>query len=98
MSYDEFTSWQAFYLLEPWGWEDREYRTASLLAQMVNVNVAKRKDQKETADYVRDMPKLISQAVLQQKKEVDLREKYLQADPKEKARMIAASFGVKDKK
>lgn len=99
MSYEEFTSWQTFYLIEPWGWHDREYRTASLLAMLVNVNASKRKDSKDIKDFVRDMPKLIANEIRRMEFEETMQEKYRNATPKERAQMIAASLGttIKDK-
>lgn len=54
LPYPEYRSWQIFYLLEPWGFENDEIRAASLLAQIHNVNVSKRSDLQKPAAYMRD--------------------------------------------
>lgn len=100
LPYEEFVSWQHFYSLEPWGWHDREYRTAALLTMLVNVNVNKRANQKDVKDFVRDMPRLVEKAYMELEYEEDMREKFRQASKAERARMIAAHFGgmkVKDR-
>ena len=56
MSYSEFHSWQLFYLLEPWGFADREYRTSALLAQIYNSKVEKKSKLKKLTHWMRDMP------------------------------------------
>lgn len=68
--YPEFKSWQFYYLLEPFGFEDREYRTASILSKLHNTNVSKKKDLKKPGYFIRDMPKeilkVIRRKILQQ--------------------------------
>ena len=56
MPYPEFRRWQLFYMLEPWGWQDNEYKTASLLAMLYNANAGKGKG-KAQLYYMRDMAK-----------------------------------------
>jgi hypothetical protein len=99
MPYEEFASWQTFYLIEPWGWYDREYRTGALLAKIHNSNVTKRADAKDVKDFVRDMPKLVANEIQRMRLEEKVQEKYRNASRQERARMIAASFGttIKDK-
>lgn len=58
LSYPEFRSWQLFYLLEPFGFEDREYRTASQLAMLYNINRGKGKA-KDAKEFMRDMKKVV---------------------------------------
>jgi hypothetical protein len=55
LPYPEFRRWQLLYMLEPWGWEDREYRTAAILAQIHNANITKRNQAKTAAFFMRDM-------------------------------------------
>jgi len=50
----EYRRWQLFYLIEPWGWQDAEYRTAAVLSRLYNVNSGKGK-QREVKDDMRDM-------------------------------------------
>jgi hypothetical protein len=94
MSYQEFKSWQMFYLIEPWGWYDREYRTAALLAMMVNVNTGKKSKIKTEKDFMRDMPKLIDRAYSKSQSEANMRERLLEANIVERRRMIAQAFGT----
>jgi hypothetical protein len=100
MSYQEFKSWQMFYLIEPWGWYDREYRTAALLAMMVNVNKGKKGKNKTEQDFMRDMPSLVEKAYHDQSSQEAMREKLLTANINERRQMIARAFGtiVKDVK
>jgi len=55
MPYPEYRSWQIYYMLEPFGWHDNEYRTASTLAMIHNTSVSKKKDLKSVKDFMRDM-------------------------------------------
>jgi len=48
--------WQIFYLIEPWGWEDQEYRTAALLTMMHNTHIQKRNQAKKLTSFIRDLP------------------------------------------
>ena len=63
----EYRSWQLFNLIEPWGFEDREYRTSIMLTMLHNVNSAK-KYHKNPSVYRRDMYKLVSNELIKQKK------------------------------
>lgn len=94
MPYEEFQNWRTFYQLEPWGWHDREYRTASLLAMLVNINV-KRQHRKNTDEFMRDMPKLIEKAYREFEYEQEMRNRYKTAGKAERAKMIARSLGGK---
>jgi len=93
MPYDEFVSWKSYYLVEPWGWHDREYRTSAMLAQTWNVHVHKRHHAKSFADYIRDMPKLIFDASSEVEAQQNMRHTLLEADIEERRRMIAQAFG-----
>ena len=79
--------------MEPFGWPDNEYRTAALLSQLANVNIAKKKNKTEVKDYMRDMSKLIERAIQQEVSEEKMRERFMAASPEEKAHMIGAFFG-----
>jgi hypothetical protein len=99
MPYDEFESWKTFYLIEPWGWHDREYRIASLLSMIVNVNV-KKENQVGIKDFYRDMFDVLQKIVIGYDEEQRLKDSFKNASKAERARMIAASFGgtqVKEK-
>lgn len=60
LPYREYRSWQIFELLEPWGWPDREYRTAVLLAMLYNTNISKKQKARNAKDFMRDMQDLIA--------------------------------------
>jgi len=47
-----------FYLLEPFGFPDEEYRTAAALTLLYNINAGKGKN-KDVKDFMRDMPKAV---------------------------------------
>jgi len=93
MPYEEFLNWQIFYQLEPWGWHDREYRTASLLAMLLNVHTDK-EHRKGTSVFYRDMLEMIENAYEEYERELDMREAYKSANAKEKAELIKRSLGV----
>lgn len=94
LSFEEYQSWKLFYLLEPWGWHDREYRTATMLAMLNNVNASKRNQQKRETDFIRDMPKLIDKAYYGELSQEIMREKLLEANIEDRRRMIAQAFGT----
>jgi hypothetical protein len=52
----EFRRWQLFYMLEPWGWADAEYRTAIALSLLFNIHRGK-ESAKDVSEFMRDMPK-----------------------------------------
>lgn len=70
MPYPQFRRWQLYYALEPWGWENDEYRTAALLAMLYNAYRGKNKA-KEPKHFIRDMKKEILAAL---KEEPDIYE------------------------
>lgn len=63
----EYRSWQIFNLVEPWGFEDREYRTAIILTMLHNINAPKGKQKKADA-YMRNMFKLVSKELIAQQR------------------------------
>lgn len=81
-------------MLEPWGWHDREYRTAAILAMLNNVNASKRNQQKKETDFIRDMPKLIDRVYYRELSQEKMREKLLEANIEDRRRMIAQAFGT----
>lgn len=54
LPYPEFSAWQIFYMLEPWGWENNEYLTAALMALLYNMNRGEGKARK-VSEFMRDM-------------------------------------------
>jgi hypothetical protein len=94
LPYDEFVSWKLFYQLEPWGWHDREYRTAVMLTQGYNSKLSKKGTAKKISDFIRDMPDLIIQHYESIEKEQKMREKLTKASRGEKKLMIARALGV----
>ena len=70
----EYRSWQLFNLIEPWGFEDREYRTGVILAMLHNVNAPKGKA-KKPATFMRDMYKLIRKEIANIKQKEESRDR-----------------------
>ena len=85
MSYEEYVSWRTFYALEPWGWHDREYRTASIMTLLLNLRVD-RSHQKKISYFYRNM--------FESQSTQSMRERYLNATPSQRVKMIAASLGA----
>lgn len=56
------------YLIEPWGWEDREYRTAAIQAITYDMTV-ERKDRKSIDFFIRDMVKAVTDRLMELSKE-----------------------------
>ena len=54
MPYPEWVSWWCYYQIEPWGFEQDEYRVGALLAAMHNANRGKGKKAKGASDFMRD--------------------------------------------
>jgi len=50
----EYHKWELMYLLEPWGWEEQEYRFGKTLAEMWTI-ANKGKKQFKAIDFMRDM-------------------------------------------
>lgn len=57
MPYEEYRQWKLFYLLEPWGFQEREYQFALLLAKINNVHATKKSQTVKPIAYIRDMGK-----------------------------------------
>lgn len=51
----EFKRWQAFYLLEPFGWENQEFLAAHQMSQLVNLKIEKFHNKTKPADFMRDL-------------------------------------------
>lgn len=94
----EFNEWQLFYALEPFGFEDREYRTAALLTMLQNVNVDKKSKQKKIDDYIRDMPKEIIKEMGRIRQEEKEQQAFENMTLEERKRFIASRFGAIVKK
>jgi hypothetical protein len=54
LSYREYSDWQLYYLLEPWGWPNEEYAISTILAMLYNANRGKGKA-KDVRDFQRRM-------------------------------------------
>ena len=46
-------------MIEPWGFENDEYRIGAVLAQLHNVNQTKKSKLKEAKDFMRNMAKAV---------------------------------------
>jgi len=98
MSSVEFKQWQAFYNLEPWGWHDREYRKAEVLAKIHNVNVSKRVHLKQPSDFIVDRLDALTKAYQEQRTQLEMRKRLLEANIEERKQMIGQAWGVMAKK
>lgn len=58
MPYPEYRRWALFYMLEPWGWQNDEYLTATITSRIYNVNCGKKK-QRGAVDDMRNMQKSV---------------------------------------
>jgi hypothetical protein len=52
----EYHEWELMYMLEPWGWEEQEYKFGKLLAEIFYI-ANKGKKQFKAIDFMRDMKK-----------------------------------------
>ena len=98
LPYPEFLEWIAFSQIEPFGWHDREYRTAAQLSMLYNVNAGKGKS-KLTSDFIRNMPSLIKKHFdsLREEKEFDLSTASGRKKATERAvEVMKRTFGAKD--
>ena len=86
---EEYRSWLTYYKLEPFGWQDREYRTSALMAMMNNTSATNRSQAKKISHYMRDPAKAIEQEI----NKSEQRERWLKATKQERMEMLAASFG-----
>ena len=93
MPYAEFQDWQLYYMLEPWGWHDREERPAAIIRMLYNTNVYKKSKMKKAAEFVRDMPKEIIKAWQQMRAEEKQIERFEGMTRAEKRRYSAGFFG-----
>ena len=87
MPYPEFRSWQIFYMLEPWGWENEEYLSAAQIATQYNINRGKGKPAKQPKEFMRDLRKMILAEVQKPALETLSREELI--------KIIKQDFGVK---
>ena len=71
LPYPLFRKWKLFFLVEPWGFPDQEYRTAVLMNHLYNLQVKPSK-QKKVSDWVRDMFKLLLERITQVKRQQEL--------------------------
>jgi len=94
MPADEVDLWKTFYRLEPWGWHDREYRTAAILAQVWNVHVNERHLVRRERDYYRDIYGLYTKAISERETDSTMRQKLIDANLEERKQMIAQAFGT----
>ena len=70
----EFQMWQSYYLIEPWGFENIEFLSARIMAQMFNLQQSKRSHRKKISVWIRDMPKLVLGAIYKERKQLDMDE------------------------
>lgn len=70
MPYAEYRAWQIYYLIEPFGFHNDEYRTAIMLTMQYNANRGKGKA-KQVKDFYRDMPAEIMKQFATEPPELD---------------------------
>jgi hypothetical protein len=87
LPYPEYRSWELFYLVEPFGFENDEYRSAALLSMLHNINRTKGKA-KDVKDFMRDLQ---AEALKQLKEPPDISE----LSREELIRYIKKDFGIK---
>jgi len=95
LPYPEFRTWQLMYILEPWGWHDREIRTASILAKINNAFISKSSQAKKPDYFMRDMEKSVLDKLL----ELKIKNNLDKMEPEERKKYIVQEvknfFGVK---
>ena len=91
MSYVEFRSWQLFYLLEPWGWQNEEYYAAVNMAMLYNINRSKGKV-KEPKEFMRDLE---GELLKQLEAERDLADLSVDEQREILIRQVKKDFGIK---
>ena len=86
MPYPEYRSWELFYLIEPFGFANDEYRMATNLSILYNINKGKGKA-KEPKEFMRDMPAMLL-SELKEKPSVETMSR------EELIRQIKKDFGI----
>lgn len=94
LPFEEFTAWKTFYKLEPWGWHDREIRTASILTKLHNMHVSKRSDVKSPKDFYTDRLKAMEEAYSERDLQATLRARLLEANIEERRQLIGQAWGT----
>jgi hypothetical protein len=82
----EYHDWELMYMLEPWGWQEQEYRFGKLLAEMWGIAHKGRK-QFKPIDFMRDLTKWIFEV-----QPTDMTPEELKVYRKEHRDEIRASF------
>ena len=88
MPYPEYRSWQLFYMIEPWGWQNDEYHSALLAATLYNSNVTKKGNLKKIDSFMRKMQ---DEALKLLKEDEDV----TQMTPDEILRAVKKDFNIK---
>lgn len=91
LPYPEYRSWELFSILEPFGWENDEYRAASLLALIYNVNKGKGKA-KTPKDFMRDTQ---AEILKQLEQAPDISDLPIEEQREILMRQIKKDFGIK---
>lgn len=94
MPYPEFILWQTFYLLEPFGFHDAEYRTAALMATIRNANVSKKSALTKITTLIRDMGKEVLKWLREERAQQSEAERYEDMSPEQKREFIRAQFSA----
>ena len=91
LPYPEYRSWELFYLIEPFGFVNDEYRAAAQLAMMYNANRGKGKA-KDVKDFMRDMQKAVLEEI---KEQPDISDLPLEQQKEILIRQIKKDFGIR---
>lgn len=92
MPASEYHDWELMYLLEPWGWQEQEYRFGKLLAEMWTI-AHKGKKQFKAVDFMRDLKKWAYEIEPDELTPEELK-KYRQDHREELRAMAKMAFGV----
>lgn len=84
----DYRSWELYYLLEPWGWPDREYRTAAIMTAVFNAQGPKRP--REISEFIRDMEAEILAYIENEMNQEDEMEKLQRMSLPERRRYFAS--------
>jgi hypothetical protein len=91
LPYPEFRRWQLMYLLEPWGWENEEYRTAAIVASLHNSKISKKSEAKGPDYFMRKVERDLLTKLEKIDKEREAQE-FAEANPELRAELIRKSM------
>lgn len=87
LGYPEFKRWRLYEAIEPFGWPEKEYHFASLMALIYNLAPVKKKPL-TPADFIVD----IDEVIANQEKELVKKKKFAELTTEEKREYILDQF------